>query len=95
MALEKKPPFSICLQQFVDMTTRSISNKARQQYEEIRQSTVDRKKRFLAAKEEKRETTHHLADMAELEHLTYEIGPSSSQQHLHLRLSLSQNVCQS
>ena len=55
MALEKKPPFSICLQQFVDMTTRSISNKARQQYEEIRQSTVDRKKRFLAAKAEKRE----------------------------------------
>ena len=55
MALEKKLPFSICLQQFVDMASRSISNKARQQYEEIRQSTVDRKKRFLAAKAEKRE----------------------------------------
>ena len=55
MALEKKPPFSICLQHFVDMTTRSISTKARQQYEEIRQSAVDRKKRLLAAKAEKRE----------------------------------------
>ena len=54
MALEKKPPFSICLQHFVDMTTRSISTKARQQYEEIRQSAVDRKKRLLA-KAEKRE----------------------------------------
>lgn len=55
MALKKKPPFSICLQHFVDMTTRSISNKARQQYEEIRQSAVDRKKRSLAAQAERRE----------------------------------------
>ena len=55
MALKKKPPFSICLQHLVDMTTRSISNKARQQYEEIRQSAVDRKKRSLAAMAGRRE----------------------------------------
>lgn len=55
MALKKKPPFSICLQHLVDMTTRSFSNKARQQYEEIRQSAVDRKKRSQAAQAEQRE----------------------------------------
>ena len=58
MALKEKPPFSICLQHFVDMTTRTISNKARQQYEEIRQSAVDRKKRSLAAKAAEAETAY-------------------------------------